>query len=456
MLLEQLPRWLRSTLRNCTPQPRTHLALSTLNPPVDAEDKIYARVFWRLVPFLMLCYAVAYLDRVNLGFAKLQMAGELGFSEAVYGLGAGMFFIGYFFFEVPSNLILQRVGARRWIARIMVSWGVISALFAFTSSATMFYVLRFLLGIAEAGFYPGIILYLTYWYPSSRYAQTTAVFMSAIPLSGIVGNPLSGWIMDRFHGSTGLHGWQWMFLLEAVPAVVLGVVVWFYLDNGIRSARWLTEEEKQTLERNLAADEMGKPVTRSLRVLFTDGRLWQWCLLYFAFVAGQYGLTFWMPTLVNAAGIQGNFHVGVVSALPFVVAIFAMILLGRSSDRRRERRWHLIIPAVIGAFGLVGAAVLADRAVLAIVLLCIAAGGILPLTPLFWSLPRSIMHGRGAAAGIAAINSIGNLAGFASPVLVGYLKDLTHDNRAGMFALATLMLLGAWLVWKTPAKLVNR
>jgi D-galactonate transporter len=433
------------------------LALPTLSPDATpAEDKIYARVFWRLIPFLMICYAIAYLDRVNLGFAKLQMADELGFSEAVYGLGAGVFFLGYFFFEVPSNLVLQRVGARRWIARIMVSWGIVSGLFAFTSSSTMFYALRFALGIAEAGFYPGIILYLTYWYPSSRYAQTTAVFMSAIPLSGIFGNPVSGWIMERFHGSSGLHGWQWMFLLEAIPAAVLGVVCWFYLDDSIRSARWLSEGEKQILERNIAADEAGKPVSRSLAGLFSDIRLWQWCLLYFAFVAGQYGLTFWMPTLVRAAGIEGNFHIGLISALPFITAIVSMVLLGRSADRRRERRWHLIVPALVGAIGLVGAALMADHVVFAIALLCLAAGGILPLTPLFWSLPRSLLHGRGATAGIAAINSIGNLAGFASPVLVGYLKDLTHDNRAGMYALAAVMLFGAGLVWKTPAKLVNR
>lgn len=425
-------------------------------PPVPNEDRVYTKVFWRLIPFLMLCYGVAYLDRVNLGFAKLQMAGELGLSETVYGLGAGIFFLGYFLFEVPSNLILQRVGARRWIARIMVSWGLISGLFAFTRTPGMFYLLRFLLGIAEAGFYPGIILFLTYWYPAARFARVTAIFMSAIPLSGIFGNPLSGWIMDLCHGAGGLHGWQWMFLLEAVPALILGVVVWFYLDDGIRGARWLTEEEKQVLERNLARDQAGKTLTRSLGALLVDPRLWLCCLLYFAFVAGQYGLTFWMPTLISAAGIKGNFQIGVVSAIPYVAAIVSMVLLGHSADAHGERRWHLVIPALVGAAGFVGAAVMAHNTVVAIGLLSLAAAGVLPLTPLFWSLPTAILQGRDAAAGIAAINSIGNLAGFASPVVVGYLKEATHDNRTGMFTLAATVVVGALAVLRLPAKLVNR
>ena len=424
--------------------------------PAAIDDRVYAKVFWRLIPFLMACYAVAYLDRVNLGFAKLQMSAELGFAEGVYGLGAGIFFLGYFVFEVPSNLLLQRFGARRWIARIMLSWGIISALFAFTHSVAAFYTLRFLLGVAEAGFYPGIILYLTYWFPAARRAKVTAIFMTAIPLSGIFGNPLSGWIMDHFHGGAGLHGWQWMFLLEAAPAFLFGVAVWFYLDNGVRDARWLTEEEKQLLERNLVADDLGKPAVQSLLGVFRNPRLWQWCTLYFLFTAGQYGLTFWMPTLVAATGVKGNFHIGVLSAIPFIVAIFSMVLLGRSADLHRERRWHLVVPALCAAVGLAGAAATAASAPLAIAFLSLAAAGILPLSPLFWSLPTSILQGRGAAAGIAAINSIGNLAGFFSPVIVGYLKDVTHDNRTGMYTLAGMVVVGALLVLRTPAKLVNK
>ncbi len=420
------------------------------------EELVYAKVFWRLIPLLMGCYVVAYLDRVNLGFAKLQMAGELGFSETVYGLGAGIFFLGYFLFEVPSNLLLHRVGARLWIGRIMITWGLISGLFAFTTTPLVFYTLRFLLGIAEAGFYPGIILYLTYWYPTERFGKVVAIFVSAIPISGIFGNPISGWILDHTHGAVGLHGWQWMFILEALPALVLGCVVLFYLDNGIRSARWLTEEEKQVLERNIVANEAGKEGPRSVATAFADPRLWLLCLIYFAFVAGQYGLTFWMPTLISAAGIKGNLLVGCLSAIPYVVAVATMNFLGRHADAHRERRWHLVVPAVVGAVGLVGAALTPQNPVAAIAFLSLAAAGVLSCTPLFWSLPTAFFTGYGAAAGIAGINAIGNLAGFASPVLVGYLKDATHDNRIGMYVLAGTVVLGAFAVLRLPAKLVNR
>ncbi len=421
-----------------------------------AEDRVYAKVFWRLVPFLMCCYAVAYLDRVNLGFAKLQMSGELGFSDAVFGLGAGIFFLGYFLFEVPSNLVLQRVGPRLWIGRIMISWGLISGVFAFTHSPAMFYTLRFLLGVAEAGFYPGILLYLTYWYPSHRYAKVVAIFVTAIPVSGILGNPLSGWIMDHVHGFAGLHGWQWMFLLEAIPAVGLGLLVLRFLDNGIRSAHWLTEDEKQVLERAIVRNEAGKHGPHSVGSAFADPRLWLLCLIYFTFVAGQYGLTFWMPTLISATGITGNLRIGFLSAIPYLVAIVAMVLVGRSADAHRERRWHLVVPAVGGAIGFVVAAVMAQNPYVAITFLSLAAAGVLTCTPLFWSLPTAFLKDSGAAAGIAGINAIGNLAGFASPVLVGYLKDATHDNRTGMYTLAATLILGALAVLRIRPALVNR
>lgn len=420
------------------------------------EERVYAKVFWRLIPFLMCCYVVAYLDRVNLGFAKLQMASELGFSDTVYGLGAGIFFLSYFLFGVPSNLILQRVGPRLWIGRIMISWGLISGLFAFTKTPAMFYTLRFLLGIAEAGFYPGIILYLTYWYPTQRYAKVITIFVSAIPIAGIFGNPLSGWILDHLHETVGLHGWQWMFILEAVPALVLGLVVLRYLDNGIRSARWLTEDDKRVLERNILLNEATKQGPRSVASAFADARLWLLCLIYFTIIAGQYGLTFWMPTLVRATGIKGNFHVGCLSAIPYGVAIVTMILLGRSADAHRERRWHLVLPALAAAVGLVAAAIMAENTVVAILFLSLAAAGVLTCTALFWSLPTAFLQGTGAAAGIAGINAFGNLAGFASPVLIGYLKDATHDNRIGMYTLAATLVIGALAVLKMPAALVNR
>ena len=305
------------------------------------EKRAYAKVFWRLVPFLMLCYVVAYLDRVNVGFAKLQMGQDLGFSETVFGLGAGIFFLGYFLFEVPSNLLLNRVGARIWIARIMITWGVLSACFVFVETSTSFYILRFLLGVAEAGFYPGVILYLTQWYPAHRRARIIAVFMSAIPVAGIFGNPLSGWIMDSFHGVSSMHGWQWMFLIEAAPAILVGIMVLLYLDNGIQQARWLDPDEKRLLQREVERDQAhGAKGPHSVAAVFRDARVWWMALIYFAFVMGQYALTFWLPTLVKATGVKGNLHIGLLSAIPFVCAIVAMNLFGRSADRRQERRWH--------------------------------------------------------------------------------------------------------------------
>jgi len=419
-------------------------------------ERTYAKVFWRIVPFLMLCYVVAYLDRVNVGFAKLQMSKDLGFSETVFGLGAGVFFLGYFLFEVPSNMLLHRVGARVWIARIMITWGLISAAFLWVSTPTQFYVMRFLLGLAEAGFYPGIILYLTYWYPAQRRAKIIAVFMSAIPVAGIFGNPLSGWIMDAFNGTGQWAGWQWMFVIEAVPAILVGLAVLAWLDNGIRQAKWLDDSEKGLLEAEIAKDQGKTHTFTSTRAVFADPRVWQMALIYFCFVMGQYGLTFWMPTLVKATGVKGNLNIGLLSAIPFGCAIIAMNLFGRSADARRERRWHLVIPAAMGFVGFVTAASFQGNTTVSIIALSLAAAGVLTCAPLFWSLPTSFLGGASAAVGIAAINSVGNLAGFVSPYLVGYLKDLTQSNATGMYMLASTLVIGAIAVLRTPANLVNR
>ncbi|KVC48079.1 MFS transporter [Burkholderia ubonensis] len=420
-------------------------------------DLTYKKVFWRIVPFLMLCYVVAYLDRVNVGFAKLQMSQDLAFSETVFGLGAGIFFIGYFLFELPSNLLMHRIGARIWIARIMITWGILSALFAFVKTPTQFYVLRFLLGLAEAGFYPGVILYLTYWFPSHRRAKIIAVFMSAIPVSGIFGNPLSGWIMERFHGGSGFHGWPWMFMIEAVPALLIGIATVLYLDNNIRGAKWLSDREKQLLEDEIAAQPQEQQQHgKSLKAVFADPRMWWMSLIYFAFVTGQYGLTFWMPTLVKSTGITDTLQIGLLSAIPFLFAIVAMNLFGHSADKRRERRWHLIVPALMGAAGFAVAASYSHNTAVSIVFLSIAAGGVLTCAPLFWSLPTAFLAGSAAAAGIAIINSVGNLAGFASPYVIGYLKDATHSTSSGMYVLASMLVIGAIAVWLTPARLVNR
>ena len=428
--------------------------MTAIDPAANAT---YRKVTWRLLPFLMLCYVVAYLDRVNVGFARLQMLSDLGFSETVYGLGAGMFFIGYFTFEVPSNIILHRIGARTWIARIMITWGIVSALFMFIRTPLSFYALRFVLGVAEAGFFPGIILYLTYWFPSDRRGRMISMFMMAIPLSGIFGGPLSGWIMATFAGAAGLAGWQWLFLLEAAPALIVGVIVLLYLDNGIRSAKWLTDNEKALLERRLADDSAHIEPHRSLGAVLADRRVALMCAIYFTIVMGQYGLTFWMPTLIQAAGVSGTLRIGVITAVPYTAGALAMIFFGRSADRRRERRWHAAGAMLIGAAGMTLSAMAGTNTVLAIALLTIASTGVFSCAPLFWSLPTAFLSGAAAAAGIAAINSIGNLAGFVSPYVVGGLKDLTHSTQAGMYAVSGVLAAGALIILLfVPARLVNR
>lgn len=438
----------------------THPAgLGSLASPLSSADEgsVYRKVTWRIVPFLMLCYIVAYLDRVNVGFAKLQMLNDLKFSDTVFGFGAGVFFLGYFLFEVPSNVILHRVGARVWIARIMLTWAVISGAFMFVDTPTSFYIMRFLLGLAEAGFFPGIILYLTYWYPAERRSRMVCTFMTAIPLAGVIGGPLSGWIMESFAGLNGWTGWQWMFMLEALPAVVLGIAVLLYLDDGIRSAKWLSEPEKRLLEERIAHDAKGKVAHPSLGAVFADYRVWVMALIYFCCVMGQYGLTFWMPTLIKTAGIKGVCNIGMFTAIPYTAAVIAMLLLGRSSDKHRERRWHLVIPMLLGAVGLVGSALAGTTNTgIAIVFLTIAAAGVLSSAPLFWSLPTAFLNGVAAAAGIAAINSVGNLAGFASPFLIGAIKDMTQSTDIGLYVLAGILVAGVLVVLSVPSRLVNR
>jgi D-galactonate transporter len=409
------------------------------------EDAVYAKVSWRLVPFLFLCYVAAYLDRVNVGFAKLQMQADLQFSDTVYGIGAGIFFIGYFLFEVPSNLLMTKTGARVWIARIMITWGLISSALMLADDATTFYALRFLLGVAEAGFFPGVILYLTYWYPARRRARIIALFMSAVAVAGIVGGPLSGWIMTAFAGRSGLAGWQWLFLLEGVPSVLIGVWTLFYLDDDIRSAKWLAEDEKQLLERGVRAEAQGK-AAMSLRQVFGSGKVWLLALVYFCFVMGLYGVSFWLPQLIKNTGVKDVFDVGLLTAIPYTVAALTMVLVARHSDRSGERRWHAAWSALAGGAGLIVSTIYFDNTVVAMAALSVGTAGILSTLPLFWSLPTALLTGTAAAAGIAMINSIGNLAGFASPYLVGAIKDATQSTATGMYLLAASLLLGGLLV----------
>lgn len=419
--------------------------------PAESQQlgSLYPKVTRRIVPLLLLGYIVAYLDRVNVGFAKLQMLGDLGFSETVYGLGAGVFFLGYFLFEVPSNMILHRVGARVWIARIMISWGIISAAMMFVTTPTAFYVLRFLLGAAEAGFFPGIIYYLTHWFPARRRGRVTALFMTGIAISSTFGSLVSGWIMQRFDGTGGWAGWQWLFLLEALPAVLVGVYIFFRLDNSIRDARWLSENEKALLAADFAAvvpAARTQHAPTSFSDAFRDGRVWFACLIYFCAVTGLYGIGFWLPTIISDLGVKRPLDIGLLTAIPYAVAAVVMVGVGGSADKHSERRWHLAIPCALGALGLVLSVVLSHNAVFALAALTFATAGVLTVPPLFWSIPTAYLQGAAAAAGIAIINSFGNLAGFASPYLVGWIKDRTGSTDAGMYIVATFVFIAGVLV----------
>ncbi len=436
--------------------PASQIPMPDTGTPSPAfEEDTYRKVSWRLLPLLLLCYLVAYLDRVNVGFAKLQMATDLHLSDAVYGLGAGIFFFGYFLFEVPSNLILHRVGARLWIARIMITWGIISALTMFITTPTMFYVMRFLLGVAEAGFFPGVILYLTYWYPAHRRGRMTTWFMTAIALSGVVGGPISGFILKTFDGANGWHGWQWLLLLEGLPSVIVGIIVLFALEDRIANARWLTADERQLLKRNIDAEDATKE-DLPLGAVLLSPRVWLMSLIYFSFVIGLYGVSFWLPTIIKATGVTDAFIIGLLSAVPFAVAVVTMLIVARSADKRRERRWHVALPGIAAAIGLVLSVTWAHETALAMAALTLATAGIITCLPLFWSLPTAFLAGAGAAAGIAMVNSIGNLAGFLGPYAIGWLKQATGVNDSGMYLLAAFMVLGALLALSVPARLVNK
>ncbi len=410
------------------------------------EERAYRRVTLRLVPFLLLCYVVAYLDRVNVGFAKLQMLKDLQMSETAYGIGAGIFFIGYFLFEVPSNLILHRTGARVWIARIMITWGLLSAATMFVTSAYAFYGVRFLLGIAEAGFFPGIIFYLTQWYPSSRRGRIMALFMTAVAISGVIGGPVSGWILGAMAGVNGWAGWQWLFLLEGIPSLLMGIAVYFYLDDSIATARWLPQDERELLTDNLRQEAAGEEHA-SVLVTLRNPRVLLLAALYFCIVMGLYGIAFWLPQLIRTMGVEDAGRVGLLSAIPYGVAAVVMVAVGRSSDRRRERRWHLAAGAYAGAAGLIVAGLFSTSLLIGLSAMCVATAGVLAAAPLFWTLPTASLRGASAAAGIAVINSVGNLAGFLSPYLIGLARDLTGQATVGLYAIAAFMFVGGLLAF---------
>jgi ACS family tartrate transporter-like MFS transporter len=409
------------------------------------EARVLAKVNRRLVPFLILCYFVAYLDRVNVGFAALTMNKDLGFSATVFGWGAGIFFIGYFIFEVPSNVALERFGARRWIARIMLSWGVLSTAMALIWNDVSFLVLRFLFGIAEAGFFPGIILFLTFWFPATYRARIVGNFMAAIPVSSVIGAPLSGWVLG-LNGVLGLAGWQWIFIIEGVPAILLSAVVLLYLTDGPAQASWLAPEERAWLIGRLAQERR----EREAIVHFTfwkalaSPRVLLLGLVYFGIVAANYGTSFWLPQIVKGFGIT-NLETGFVTAIPYLAGTVAMVWWGRRSDRARERKWHCAAPILIAAAGL-ALATTAGTPSLEMAALTLAAIGIFAALPCFWTLPTALLTGTAAAGGIALINSIGNLAGFVGPYGMGYIKDATGSFGAGLLFIAAIAFASFLLV----------
>lgn len=447
-----------------------HLGYTSPMTAADTPAKtplaaLYRKVDLRLLPYLFLLYVVAYLDRVNVSFAAPSLSRELGFSSSVFGLGAGMFFAGYVLCEVPSNLILRRVGARRWIARIMVTWGICACAMALVHADWSFHTLRFLLGVAEAGFLPGIIYYLTLWYPAPRRARAVALFMAATPVAGIVGGPLSGLLLEM-HGALGLSGWRWMFLLEGVPAVLLGFSVLRLLPDGPANAPWLGIGERELLARELAADSADRPGTaaaRSLRTVLAglarDGRVWLLSLGYFSLCVGMYGLVMWMPTLIGEVLGPGASpeRVGLLSAIPYLGGAVGMVLIGRHSDRTGERRWHTAGPLFVSAAGFVlalwpGGAALTGLPGPWWSLCCftLATVGLWGMLGPFWTIPTGFLSGAAAAGGVALINSVGNSGGFVGPTLVGYVRDWTGSHVMGFWFIAAVMVVGGCsILWVT-------
>ena len=446
-------------------------SISSTADSADFAKATFDKVAGRLVPFLFVCYIVAFLDRVNVGFAKLQMTNDLMFTDAIYGFGAGIFFIGYFIFEVPSNIILEKVGARMWIARIMITWGIISSAFMFTDDiywgaiATWFnctdaeftfYVLRFLLGACEAGFFPGIILYLTYWFPGSRRTKVIALFMTAIAISNVIGAPVSGAIMQYMQGMGGLRGWEWLFLLEGIPSVVVGFLVFVFLPDGPRQAEWLDEREKNFIIQQVQEDDAGKQELgkgHSLMDAFSDYRVWFLSLVYFSGVICFYAINFWMPTIIQELGIDKKdfLKVGLLSMIPWGISAVVMVIWGAHSDKTGERRWHVACSLLLAVSGLIGLAFVGQAPIPSMIALTLVASGTLSFVATFWSLPTAFLSGTAAAAGIAFVNSVGNLGGHFGPDLIGRIRTMSGGaSESAFLALAAIAVVGAVITIALP------
>lgn len=419
-----------------------------LNYHADDERRIIGMVIAKLIPFLCLLFLVNYLDRTNIAMAKLRMLGDTNISEAAYGLGAGMFFLGYFLFEVPSNLILEKVGARIWMTRIMVTWGLISAAMMFVQGPYSLYILRFLLGAAEAGFFPGIVLYLTYWIPERRRASVLAWFLTATAVSGMVGNPLAGVLM-KMEGLLNLHGWQWLFLIEGMAPVLLGAATLAFLPDRPAKAKWLPEADREWLERELAGEtKHSEHHVSDLAAALKDYRLWLLSAIYFMLMMGLYGFIYWLPSIIKSVTATSDLYTGFLSAIPCTVAAVTMVIIGRHADRKNERRWHVAASCLTAAGGIV-VILLVGSSAAAIPSLCLAAIGIWGSLGPFWALATRFLRGTAAAGGIAIVNSLGALAGFVAPYAIGWIKEHT-GGFAGLLVVAGAQVLGAILVLSVP------
>lgn len=417
------------------------------------EDRIYSIINWRIVPLILLAYVLAFLDRINVGYVKLQMQTDLGFSDAVYGLGAGLFFITYIIFEVPSNVLMERIGARATFLRIMVLWGLTSAATMFVTEPWHFYTLRLLLGMFEAGFFPGVILYLTYWYPSHRRGRVTGLFLFGMPLTGIIGGPLSGSIMAGMDGVNGWAGWQWVFLIEGLPIVFVGLAIFFLLPNKPSEAKWLSSEDKALHASVMAADRKGQTATGhgSLRAAFGDPKTFVLAFIYFTCACAVYTVTFWLPTMIRELGVESVSAIGWYTAIPYLFGGAGILLMSWSSDRYRERRWHVASTLIVGGIALYLTTFFAGQFLPSMVLLCIAAFFIFACA-LFWAIPPTYLSAEAAAAGIAVISSIGIFGGFVSPTLIGTLIDWTGSMNTGLAAMTAIIVSGGLVILGLPAK----
>lgn len=420
-----------------------------------SESRIYAAAAWRIMPLLMSGWLFAYIDRVNISFSRAQMGEQLGFSDAVFGLGAGLFFLGYFAFEVPSNLLLYRVGGRRWISRIMITWAIASALTALVHTPAQFYGMRFILGVAEAGFIPGVVYYLGTWFPAHRLGRIFGIFYLALAGSGLVGGPLAGLILSTCSGLLNLAGWKWLLILEAGPSLVVGVAIFRFLPDGIDTAKWLTPAEKDFARSQLANEAAAKNALH-LAELARNPSLWLMIVIYFLLNFSAYGLSFWLPTLIGDLGIAGSMQIGLLSALPSICAMIGVVLFGLSADRHRERRWHLTAMFLTGACGFFIFHLAGVNLVLAMVGLCMAAICTQAFPSLFWALPNRIWKGVANAAGIATINAMGNLAGLVSPAMIGAMRSRFGQADIAIVSLGAALVLATVLVHCLPARLIDR